>query len=102
MIQYVRWNGMSECIINSEYRGTSNGLSMVSASLASYHLCIIATNTRYHICGPNGTTFILTGICDLDRILSGGYPLGSLVMVMEDPKAPLQMDLLIYFQCLRG
>ncbi|CAN7075330.1 unnamed protein product, partial [Brassica oleracea var. botrytis] len=30
------------------------------------------------------------------------YPLGSLVMVMEDPKAPLQMDLLIYFQCLRG
>ncbi|CAN7075331.1 unnamed protein product [Brassica oleracea var. botrytis] len=30
---------MSECIINSEYRGTNNGLSMVSASLASYHLC---------------------------------------------------------------
>ncbi|KAH0904895.1 hypothetical protein HID58_044398 [Brassica napus] len=96
MIQCVRWNGMSECIINSEYRGTNNGLSI-------HHItCVIPTNTWYHICGPNGTSFILTGICDLDRILSGGYPLGSLVMVMEDPKAPLQMDLLIYFQCLRG
>ncbi|CAN6921455.1 unnamed protein product, partial [Brassica oleracea] len=40
--------------------------------------------------------------CLFSGILSGGYPLGSLVMVMEDPKAPLQMDLLIYFQCLRG
>lgn len=27
-------------------------------------------------------------------ILGGGYPLGSLVMVMEDPEAPHHMDLL--------
>ncbi|EOA29572.1 hypothetical protein CARUB_v10016467mg [Capsella rubella] len=48
-------------------------------------------------CGPNGTTFISTGIRDLDRILGGGYPLGSLVMVMEDPEAPHHMDLLRTF-----
>jgi len=44
--------------------------------------------------GPNGTAFISSGIRDLDRILGGGYPLGSLVMVMEDPEAPHHMDLL--------
>lgn len=77
-------------------------------------------------CGPNGTTFISTGIRDLDSefspspykfyiwgwenvaqkdlsfclfpgILGGGYPLGSLVMVMEDPEAPHHMDLLRTF-----
>ncbi|KAL1222133.1 Elongator complex protein 4 [Cardamine amara subsp. amara] len=48
-------------------------------------------------CGPNGTTFISTGIRDLDKILGGGYPLGSLVMVMEDPEAPHHMDLLRTF-----
>lgn len=30
-------------------------------------------------------------------ILGGGYPLGSLVMVMEDPEAPHHMDLLRTF-----
>ncbi|CAN6926425.1 unnamed protein product, partial [Brassica oleracea] len=45
---------------------------------------------------------ILTTFKCVIGLISGGYPLGSLVMVMEDPKAPLQMDLLIYFQCLRG
>ncbi|EOY33378.1 Paxneb protein-related [Theobroma cacao] len=39
-------------------------------------------------CGPNGTVFLSSGIPDLDKILGGGFPLGSLVMVMEarDPR----------------
>lgn len=38
--------------------------------------------------GPNGTSFLSSGIPDLDQILGGGFTLGSLVMVMEDPEAP--------------
>ncbi|KAB1211057.1 Elongator complex protein 4 [Morella rubra] len=44
--------------------------------------------------GPNGTIFISSGIPDLD---SGGFPLGSLVMVMEDAEAPHHMLLLRNF-----
>ncbi|KAF3439175.1 hypothetical protein FNV43_RR17450 [Rhamnella rubrinervis] len=47
--------------------------------------------------GPNGTTFISSGIPDLDRILGGGFSLGSLVMVMEDSEAPHHMLLLRNF-----
>lgn len=47
--------------------------------------------------GPNGTIFISSGIRDLDKILGGGFPLGSLVMVMEDPEAPHHMLLLRNF-----
>lgn len=47
--------------------------------------------------GPNGTTFVSSGIPDLDKILGGGFPLGSLVMVMEDPEAPHHMLLLRNF-----
>ncbi|CAH2068902.1 unnamed protein product [Thlaspi arvense] len=48
-------------------------------------------------CGPNGTMFVSSGIPDLDKILGGGFPLGSLVMVMEDPEAPHHMLLLRNF-----
>ncbi|KAL5735196.1 hypothetical protein ACOSP7_033057 [Xanthoceras sorbifolium] len=48
-------------------------------------------------CGPNGTTFVSSGIPDLDKILGGGFPLGSLVMVMEDAEAPHHMLLLRNF-----
>ncbi|GAY68260.1 hypothetical protein CUMW_262750 [Citrus unshiu] len=51
-------------------------------------------------CGPNGTMFVSSGIADLDRyfeILGGGFPLGSLVMVMEDAEAPHHMLLLRNF-----
>ncbi|CAN0841236.1 Elongator complex protein 4 [Linum grandiflorum] len=48
-------------------------------------------------CGPNGTYFVSSGIPDLDRILGGGFPLGSLVMVMEDSEAPHHMLLLRNF-----
>uniref|UniRef100_A0A2N9J394 Elongator complex protein 4 n=1 Tax=Fagus sylvatica TaxID=28930 RepID=A0A2N9J394_FAGSY len=47
--------------------------------------------------GPNGTIFISSGIPDLDKILGGGFPLGSLVMVMEDAEAPHHMLLLRNF-----
>ncbi|KAB2051935.1 hypothetical protein ERO13_A12G078265v2 [Gossypium hirsutum] len=48
-------------------------------------------------CGPNGTVFLSSGIPDLDKILGGGFPLGSLVMVMEDAEAPHHMLLLRNF-----
>ncbi|KAL9662515.1 hypothetical protein QQ045_027348 [Rhodiola kirilowii] len=41
--------------------------------------------------GPNGTSFISTGIADLDKILGGGFALGSLVLIMEDAEAPHHM-----------
>ncbi|KAI9094512.1 hypothetical protein K1719_026632 [Acacia pycnantha] len=47
--------------------------------------------------GPNGTTFVSSGIPDLDKILGGGFSLGSLVMVMEDAEAPHHMLLLRNF-----
>lgn len=47
--------------------------------------------------GPNGTTLISSGIPDLDKIVGGGFPLGSLVMIMEDTEAPHHMLLLRNF-----
>ncbi|KAE8673542.1 hypothetical protein F3Y22_tig00111779pilonHSYRG00048 [Hibiscus syriacus] len=49
------------------------------------------------MCGPNGTVFLSSGIHDLDKVLGGGFPLGSLVMVMEDTEAPHHMFLLRNF-----
>ncbi|XP_039055101.1 elongator complex protein 4-like [Hibiscus syriacus] len=48
-------------------------------------------------CGPNGMVFLSSGIPDLDKVLGGGFPLGSLVMVMEDAEAPHHMLLLRNF-----
>ncbi|XP_012567247.1 elongator complex protein 4 isoform X2 [Cicer arietinum] len=47
--------------------------------------------------GPNGTIFLSSGIPDLDKILGGGFSLGSLVMIMEDAEAPHHMLLLRNF-----
>ncbi|KAL7585965.1 elongator complex protein 4-like [Lactuca sativa] len=47
--------------------------------------------------GPNGTIFLSSGIPDLDKILGGGFHLGSLVMIMEDTEAPHHMLLLRTF-----
>lgn len=41
--------------------------------------------------GPNGTIFLSSGIPDLDKILGGGFHLGSLVMIIEDKNAPHHM-----------
>ncbi|XVE99749.1 hypothetical protein REPUB_Repub03eG0227700 [Reevesia pubescens] len=48
-------------------------------------------------CGPNGAVFLSSGIPDLDKILGGGFSLGSLVMVLEDAEAPHHMLLLRNF-----
>ncbi|KAI3920134.1 hypothetical protein MKW98_001390 [Papaver atlanticum] len=47
--------------------------------------------------GPNGVTYVSSGIPDLDKILGGGFPLGSLVMIMEDAEAPHHLLLLRNF-----
>ncbi|KAK6923255.1 Elongator complex protein 4 [Dillenia turbinata] len=47
--------------------------------------------------GPNGSIFVSSGIPDLDKILGGGFSLGSLVMIMEDAEAPHHMLLLRNF-----
>ncbi|KAF7104744.1 hypothetical protein CFC21_105617 [Triticum aestivum] len=47
--------------------------------------------------GPNGAAFVSSGIPDLDRILGGGFLLGSVVMVMEDSDAPHHLLLLRAF-----
>ncbi|KAH0466486.1 hypothetical protein IEQ34_003724 [Dendrobium chrysotoxum] len=47
--------------------------------------------------GAGGATFVSSGIPDLDRILGGGFLLGSLVMVMEDAEAPHHLLLLRNF-----
>ncbi|XP_043712971.1 elongator complex protein 4 [Telopea speciosissima] len=47
--------------------------------------------------GLNGVTFISSGIPNLDKILGGGFPLGSLIMVMEDAEAPHHLLLLRNF-----
>ncbi|XP_072968812.1 elongator complex protein 4 [Typha angustifolia] len=47
--------------------------------------------------GSNGAVFVSSGIPDLDRILGGGFLLGSVVMVMEDCDAPHHLLLLRCF-----
>ncbi|KAJ6892864.1 elongator complex protein 4 [Populus alba x Populus x berolinensis] len=47
-------------------------------------------------CGPNGTFFVSSGIPDLDNT-GWWFPLGSLVMIMEDAEAPHHMLLLRNF-----
>ncbi|WVZ79259.1 hypothetical protein U9M48_026861 [Paspalum notatum var. saurae] len=47
--------------------------------------------------GPNGAAFVSSGIPDLDRILGGGFLLGSVVMIMEDTDAPHHLLLLRCF-----
>ncbi|XP_077252393.1 paxneb protein-like protein [Tasmannia lanceolata] len=47
--------------------------------------------------GPNGATLVSSGIADLDKILGGGFSLGTLVIVMEDAEAPHHLLLLRNF-----
>nr|CAB3493059.1 unnamed protein product [Digitaria exilis] len=47
--------------------------------------------------GPNGAAFVSSGIPDLDKILGGGFLLGSVVMIMEDADAPHHLLLLRCF-----
>lgn len=82
-----------------DYSDSAMAAPNVRTSSFSRNISVVSSSPQIPglKCGPNGTTFISTGIRDLDRILGGGYPLGSLVMVMEDPEAPHHMDLLRTF-----
>lgn len=46
---------------------------------------------------PGGAAFVSSGIPDLDKILGGGFLLGTVVMVMEDAEAPHHLLLLRNF-----
>lgn len=47
--------------------------------------------------GPHATSLVSSGFSDLDKILGGGYPVGSLVMIMEDVNSPHHLLLMRYF-----
>lgn len=47
--------------------------------------------------GRHATFLVSSGFSDLDQIIGGGFPLGSLIMVIEDVNAPHHMLLLRYF-----
>jgi elongator complex protein 4 len=47
--------------------------------------------------GLHSQTLISTGLADLDRILGGGLPLGSILLLLSDPFTPHCATLLRYF-----
>lgn len=47
--------------------------------------------------GLHSQTLISTGIADLDRILGGGLPLGTILVLLEDAYSPHGSTLLRYF-----
>ena len=47
--------------------------------------------------GPAGRTIVSSGLADLDLILGGGLPLGSLILVLEDGVTSHHLTLLQYF-----
>ncbi|KAH9763764.1 elongator complex protein 4 [Citrus sinensis] len=84
------------CSVDAAMATTKPRLSSFSRNLSA----VSSSQIPGVKCGPNGTMFVSSGIADLDRyfeILGGGFPLGSLVMVMEDAEAPHHMLLLRNF-----
>ncbi|KAG2498263.1 hypothetical protein HYH03_004012 [Edaphochlamys debaryana] len=47
--------------------------------------------------GLHGQTLISMGLVDLDRLLSGGLPLGSVLLLLEDPCSGQHLNFLRYF-----
>eukprot|EP00798_Chlamydomonas_sp_ICE-L_P007826 gene7826-1025_t len=47
--------------------------------------------------GLHGQTLISMGLADLDKLLGGGVPLGSVVLVAEDPHSEQHLNLMRYF-----
>jgi len=47
--------------------------------------------------GLQGQTLVSTGIADLDRLLGGGLPLGSLLLLLEDPASQQHLTFIKYF-----
>uniref|UniRef100_A0A0D9WSG4 Elongator complex protein 4 n=1 Tax=Leersia perrieri TaxID=77586 RepID=A0A0D9WSG4_9ORYZ len=75
--------------------GQTVGRSSFSRAAAS-HVASSSTAAGVKL-GPNGAAFVSSGIPDLDRILGGGFLLGSVVMIMEDSDAPHHLLLLRTF-----
>lgn len=47
--------------------------------------------------GQHGQTVISSGLADVDAIFGGGYPLGSLILLLEDGSTHLHHLLVQYF-----
>jgi hypothetical protein len=47
--------------------------------------------------GPFGQTLVSAGQADVDRLLGGGVPLGTLLLILEDGWSPHHTTLLRYF-----
>lgn len=47
--------------------------------------------------GLHGQTLLSMGLVDLDRLLGGGLPLGSLLLVLEDPHSQQHLNFMRYF-----
>uniref|UniRef100_A0ACD5X8J1 Uncharacterized protein n=1 Tax=Avena sativa TaxID=4498 RepID=A0ACD5X8J1_AVESA len=79
-------------------RGQALGRSSFSRAASSMTASSSSSFTASGVkLGPNGAAFVSSGIPDLDRILGGGFLLGSVVMVMEDSDAPHHLLLLRAF-----
>ncbi|XP_074578898.1 elongator complex protein 4 [Curcuma longa] len=85
--------GSPSCSTPTAAAAASSFSRTASSSMEAHH---VPSNPGVKI-GPNGTAFVSSGIPDLDRILGGGFLLGSLVLVMEDADAPHHLLLLRNF-----
>lgn len=47
--------------------------------------------------GLHGQMLISSGVADLDRLLGGGLPLGSLLLLLEDPHSQHHLNFIKYF-----
>ncbi|GFR40793.1 hypothetical protein Agub_g1410, partial [Astrephomene gubernaculifera] len=47
--------------------------------------------------GLHGQTLVSMGLVDLDRLLSGGLPLGSVLLVLEDASSGQHLNIIRYF-----
>ncbi|KAM0945942.1 putative elongator complex protein [Dioscorea sansibarensis] len=81
--------------------GAGAGVRSATARASSFSRATSAASPRPAIPGVkhglNGAAFVSSGIPDLDRILGGGFQLGTVVMVMEDAEAPHHLLLLRNF-----
>jgi elongator complex protein 4 len=47
--------------------------------------------------GLHGQTLLSTGLADLDRLLGGGLPLGSVMLLLEDPHSQQHIGFIKHF-----
>lgn len=73
-------------------RRAAGGGSSFSRNLSSPAACAQGVKR-----GPSGSAFVSSGIPDLDKILGGGFLIGSVVLISEDAEAPHHLLLLRNF-----